>query len=70
MQLAMSESEALAHCQAAKVAVSAIEPLPEGGVRLVCSSSDGAERIRKKFKAKIIGDERARQRYRPLTPLW
>jgi hypothetical protein len=70
MQLAMSESEALAHCLAAKVGVSAIEPLPEGGVRLVCSSVDGAARIRSKFKRKIIGIERARARHRPVRPLW
>jgi hypothetical protein len=70
MQLAMSESEALARCEAEKVAVSAIEPLPEGGVRLVCNSVEGAERIRRKLKAKIIGTERARERHRPVRPLW
>jgi len=70
MQLAITESEALASCEAAKVAVSAMEPLPAGGVRLVCSSVDGAERLRKKFKTKIIGEERARERHRPSAPLW
>ena len=70
MQLAMSESEALGHCLAAKVGVSAIEPLPEGGVRLVCNSVDGAERIRRKFKRKIISVDRARAKHRPTRPLW
>lgn len=70
MQLAMSESEALARCAAEKVAVSAIETLPEGGVRLVCNSVEGADRIRSKLKRKIIGTERARQRHRPVRPLW
>jgi hypothetical protein len=70
MQLAMSESEALAHCLASKVGVSAIETLPEGGVRLVCNSVDGAELMRRKFKRKIIGTERARAKHRPVQPLW
>ena len=70
MQLAMSEREALAHCLAAKVGVSAIEALPEGGVRLVCNSVDGADRIRRKFKQKIISTERARAKHRPVRLLW
>ena len=70
MQLAMSENEALGHCLAAKVRVSAIEALPGGGVRLVCNSVDGANRIRRKLKQKIIGTERARAKHRPARPLW
>jgi hypothetical protein len=70
MQLAMSEKEALAQCLASKVEVSAIEALPGGGVRLVCNSVEGAERIRRKLKQKIIGTERARARHRPVKPLW
>jgi hypothetical protein len=70
MQLAMTESEALAHCLASNVGVSAIEPLPAGGVRLVCKSVDGADRIRRKFKQKIISTERPRARHRPVHPLW
>ena len=35
MQLAMSEQDALALCTRQKVNVSAIERLPDGGVRLV-----------------------------------
>jgi len=66
----MSEKEALAHCLAAKVGVSAIEALPEGGVRLVCNSTDGADRIRRKFKQKIISVDRARAKHRPVRPLW
>jgi hypothetical protein len=50
--------------------VSAIEHLPQGGVRLVCMSSDGAETIRRKLKAHLIGGEVTRARHRPNTPLW
>jgi len=70
MQLAMSQDEVIAKCRAAKVGVSAIEELPAGGVRLVCSSASGAEIIRKKFKPKIISDEREREKHRPVRPLW
>ena len=70
MQLAMSESEALGHCLAAKVRVSAVEALPGGGVRLVCNSVDGADHIRRKFKRKLISVDRARARHRPVRPLW
>jgi len=70
MQLAMSESEAMAGCRKAEVGVSAIETLPAGGVRLVCNSVEGADLIRRKFKSKIIKDEQQRQRHRPVHPLW
>lgn len=70
MQLAMSEDQALALCASAKVAVSALETLPGGGVRLVCNSVDGAEVIRRKAKTKIIVNEKVRARHRPTSPLW
>ena len=70
MQLAMSEQEALALCASHKVAVSAIEGLPGGGVRLVCNSSSGADVLRQKAKSKVIGGEQAREKHRPASPLW
>lgn len=70
MQLAMSEHEVSAKCLAEKVSVSVIEPLPSGGVRLVCNSVEGAERMRLKFKSKIIRTEQARGKHRPATPHW
>ena len=70
MQLAMSESEAMAGCRTTKVGVSAIETLPAGGIRLVCNSVDGADLIRRKFKSKIIKVEQQRQLHRPTSPLW
>lgn len=70
MQLAMSEQEVLALCASKKVAVSAIEPLPGGGTRLVCCSSTGADTIRHKAKSKIIIAEQVREKHRPTSPLW
>jgi hypothetical protein len=68
--LSMTESEALAKCHEAKVGVSAIERLVNGGVRLVCMSSDGAQTIRKTLKARIIEGSVTRQLRRPVKPLW
>ena len=60
MQLIMSESEVVSHCLAMKVAVSAIEALPGGGVRLVCNIAAGADQFRRKFKPKLFKVETAR----------
>lgn len=65
INLSLDENEALAKCVSAKVGVSAIERLPEGGVRLVCMSADGAERLRRKLKSHVIKGEVARSHYRP-----
>jgi hypothetical protein len=70
MQLAMRESEALDFCAAQGVAVSALERLPDGGVRLVCSSTNVAEIVRRKAKSKIVSEELAREKHRPASPLW
>lgn len=52
------------------VGISALEGLTSGGVRLVCMSSDGAEKARKKFGSKLIKGEVMRTRHRPTRPLW
>lgn len=70
MQLAMSEREVRALCTAENVAVSAIEALPGGGVRLVCNSVNGADTVRRKAKSKIMSVEQGRARHRPTSPLW
>jgi hypothetical protein len=68
--LSMSETEALAKCQDAKVSVSAIERLHSGGVRLVCMSSHGAETMRKTLKKHLIVGEVVRERHRPRHTSW
>ncbi len=55
INLAMSEDEARHQCQTRHIGVSALEPLPDGGVRLVCMSVVGAETIRRRLKANVIG---------------
>ena len=68
--LSMPQDAALAGCLAQKVGVSVVEALPQGGVRLVCMSGDGAALMRQKFKRQLIKGDVARAKIRPRTPLW
>lgn len=69
--LRLDEGKAVAECLKREVGISVIERLPAGGVRLVCMSSDGAARMRKALKSDLFDDDRvARERHRPVTPLW
>lgn len=70
INLSMAEADVLARCTTERVGVSAIERLPQGGVRLVCMSMFGAELIRRKLKSHIIKGDVTRERHRPTRPLW
>ena len=70
INLSISERDVVDRCLAERVGVSAIEPLPQGGVRLVCMSMDGADLIRRKLKSHIIKGAVTRQPHRPSRPLW
>lgn len=65
LHVALAEGEVIERCLAAKVGISAIEPLPAGGTRLVCMSADGAQRMRSKLRSNLIKGTVVRQRYRP-----
>ena len=66
--LSIDEGEVVTKCLAAKVRISAIEALPSGGTRLVCMSVDGADRMRRKLKPKLIAGAVSRHLYRPGMP--
>ena len=70
VNLSLDEGAVVIRCMSEKVGVSAIERLPGGGVRLVCTSSDGAERIRRKLKTYLIDGAVERERRRPVKALW
>ncbi|MGH6728795.1 MAG: hypothetical protein ACREBK_01465 [Sphingomicrobium sp.] len=70
LHLKMSQSDATDYCVARKIGVSALETLPSGAIRLVCMSTDGAERARKSLKSKLVKGEMVRERHRPTKPLW
>lgn len=65
INLSLNEGDVIAKCQTAKVGVSAIETLPSGGVRLVCMSMDGADKLRRKLKSHLIKGDVVRSHYRP-----
>ena len=65
----LPEDTVVAKCLSEKVGISAIERLPAGGVRLVCSSSDGAAQMFRKFKRHLLEGDVVRQPHRP-SPLW
>ena len=52
--LNMSEAEATKACDNQDVAISVLEKLESGGVRLVCVSADGAAAMRHKLRTKLI----------------
>ena len=68
--LSMSEREVLASCTKEKVGISVIEPLPNGGIRLVCNNGDDAVMLRRKLKSKVMTGNVERARHRPTKPLW
>lgn len=66
----LEEGDVIARCLKENVSISAIERIPSGGVRLVCSSSEGALRMRVKLKGQMIAGDIVRERFRPTRPLW
>lgn len=66
----LEEGQVVAACLAENVAISSIERLSSGGVRLVCNSMDGAARMARKFKPHLLDGVVTRERHRPRTPLW
>jgi hypothetical protein len=70
VHLSLDEGMVVVRCLAEKIGVSALERLPGGGVRLVCMSTEGAERIRAKLKRYVMDGEVKREPYRPVKPLW
>jgi hypothetical protein len=63
--LNMSERAATAHCKAENIGISTMRKLPTGGIRLVCMSVDGAERIRRDLKSLLLKGEVAREQQGP-----
>ena len=70
INLALAKDTIVKHCDNKGIGISALEALPDGGMRLVCSSAFGAEQVRTKFKRHVLGDDARRAKFRPRTPLW
>lgn len=66
INLALSEEEVKQFCKTAAISISAIEPLPDGGTHLVCTTAAGADAVRAALAATLIEGAVKRHRfYRP-----
>ncbi len=54
MNLRLPEAKVRTSCDKAGVSISAIETLPSGGTRLVCTREEGADDMRVIFRTQII----------------
>lgn len=54
MNLMLAEADVAASCAKIGVSISTMEPLPTGGTHLVCTTSEGADKMRLKFKDHIV----------------
>ena len=70
INLSMAEEDVRELCRKSDIGVSSLEVLQSGGVRLVTSSSDGAEKIRKKLKSKLVRGDVERTPVNPRTWPW
>jgi hypothetical protein len=70
VNLRLTAEQVSQHCREAKINISMLEALPEGGVRLVCSTSEGSDQIRAELDKRIIPGEPRRRASRPTRPLW
>ncbi|HQS96815.1 MAG: hypothetical protein B7Y31_04650 [Novosphingobium sp. 16-62-11] len=60
MNLNLPEATVRSRCEAAGVSISALEVLPSGGSRLVCTREEGADEMRIKLRTSIIDGKVAR----------
>lgn len=70
LNLKMSEAQVVKHCRDGDISISALEVLPDGGVRLVCSSGSDAEKVRAKLHRHVMSGPARRAAFRPTHPLW
>lgn len=70
INLSMGETDVREMCRKSDVGVSSLEVLQSGGCRLVTSSVDGAVKIRKKAKSKVVRGDVERTPAAPRTWPW
>ena len=68
--LSMTQADVVKHCADKDIGISALEALPGGGTRLVCTSGYGAAQIQAKLKTRIIQGEVRREQFGRRKPIW
>ena len=63
INLAMAADAVVKHCGKKSIDISVIEALPEGGIRLVCSSMDGAELVRAALRRHVMKGDPRREKF-------
>ena len=63
INLAMEADAVVKHCGKKSIDISVIEALPEGGVRLVCSSMDGAKLARVALRRHVMKGDPRREKF-------
>jgi hypothetical protein len=56
LMLDLNEADARQQCETRGIGISAIEKLPDGGVRLVCMGGEGAALLRRRLKSHLINE--------------
>lgn len=70
INLRLPEADVRAQCAQGGVSISAIEPLPSGGTHLVCTTGEGADEIRLRFRDHIIAGAVRRFPFYRATEPW
>jgi len=60
MNLNLPEADTVRRCEDAHVGISIVEPLPNGGTRLVCMTNGGAATMRRKLASHMLVGPQAR----------
>lgn len=60
MFIEKDENDVETMCAKAKIAISTLEPLPKGGTRLVCVTSEDADQARTTFRKFIMPGRQTR----------
>jgi len=70
INLTLQEADVEKRCEAASVAISAIEPLRSGGTHLVCKTIEGADQIRELLAKFLIDGSVVRTPYHIPPSRW
>jgi len=70
LNLRLPEGDVRAHCLAAGISISAIEPLPAGGTHLVCMTGEGVDEMRQRFSHHLIAGAVRRFPFYGAKRLW
>lgn len=63
INVSLNEAEVKKLCDAKGIAISAMEPLPSGGTRVICVLMEGTDAVRAAVGKKVLDDKVRRYRF-------